>query len=83
MSSTPPDSAAEPIIEVDSLVRHFGKQTVLNGVSFKVYAGDTFVIMGGSGCGKSTLLRHLIGVVRPDRELPQPEPLHFVVTGSE
>jgi len=55
----------EPIIEVDSLVRHFGKQTVLNGVSFKVHAGDTFVIMGGSGCGKSTLLRHLIGTEKP------------------
>lgn len=65
MSSALTDSAAEPIIEVDSLVRHFGKQTVLNGVSFKVYAGDTFVIMGGSGCGKSTLLRHLIGTVKP------------------
>jgi phospholipid/cholesterol/gamma-HCH transport system ATP-binding protein len=57
--------AGEPIIEVDSLVRHFGKQTVLNGVSFKVHAGDTFVIMGGSGCGKSTLLRHLIGTEKP------------------
>lgn len=66
MSSKPPDSAAgEPIIEVDSLVRHFGRQTVLNGVSFKVYEGDTFVIMGGSGCGKSTLLRHLIGTEKP------------------
>jgi phospholipid/cholesterol/gamma-HCH transport system ATP-binding protein len=62
MSAAEPDaSLGEPIIEVDSLVRHFGKQTVLNGVSFKVHAGDTFVIMGGSGCGKSTLLRHLIG----------------------
>ena len=29
------------------------------------------------------LLRHLIGIVRPDRDLPQPEPLYFVVTGSE
>jgi phospholipid/cholesterol/gamma-HCH transport system ATP-binding protein len=66
MSSTPPDSVAtEPIIEVDSLVRHFGTQKVLNGVSFKVFAGDTFVIMGGSGCGKSTLLRHLIGTEKP------------------
>lgn len=60
-----PDAAAEPIIEVDSLVRHFGKQKVLDGVSFKVYAGDTFIIMGGSGCGKSTLLRHLIGTEKP------------------
>ncbi len=60
-----PDSAAEPIIEVDLLVRHFGTQKVLDGVSFKVYAGDTFIIMGGSGCGKSTLLRHLIGTEKP------------------
>ena len=65
MSPKPPDAAAEPIIEVDSLVRHFGKQKVLDGVSFKVYAGDTFIIMGGSGCGKSTLLRHLIGTEKP------------------
>jgi phospholipid/cholesterol/gamma-HCH transport system ATP-binding protein len=54
-----------PIIEVDSLVRRFGRQLVLNGVSFKVYEGDTFIIMGGSGCGKSTLLRHLIGTEKP------------------
>lgn len=66
MSTAEPDATlGEPIIEVDSLVRHFGKQTVLNGVSFKVHAGDTFVIMGGSGCGKSTLLRHLIGTEKP------------------
>lgn len=59
------NTSAEPIIEVDSLVRYFGKQKVLDGVSFKVHAGDTFVIMGGSGCGKSTLLRHLIGTEKP------------------
>ncbi len=64
-SSTPDSILGEPIIEVDSLVRHFGTQKVLDGVSFKVHAGDTFVIMGGSGCGKSTLLRHLIGTERP------------------
>ncbi len=65
MTPNAPDSAAEPLIEVNSLVRHFGKQKVLDGVSFKVYAGDTFIIMGGSGCGKSTLLRHLIGTEKP------------------
>ncbi|MFO1485447.1 MAG: ATP-binding cassette domain-containing protein [Verrucomicrobiaceae bacterium] len=64
-SRLPETQPGEPIIEVDSLVRHFGKQAVLNGVSFKVYPGDTFVIMGGSGCGKSTLLRHLIGTEKP------------------
>ena len=65
MIPTASNTDAEPIIEVDSLVRSFGKQKVLDGVSFKVHAGDTFVIMGGSGCGKSTLLRHLIGTEKP------------------
>ncbi len=55
----------EPLIEVIDLVRKFGDRSVLNGVSFKIYPGDTFVIMGGSGCGKSTLLRHLIGAEKP------------------
>ncbi len=57
--------SGEPIIEVDSLVRRYGPQTVLDGISFRVYSGDTFVIMGGSGCGKSTVLRHLIGTEKP------------------
>ncbi|MEM1297024.1 MAG: ABC transporter ATP-binding protein, partial [Verrucomicrobiota bacterium] len=55
----------EPLMEVTDLVRKFGDRTVLNGVSFKIYQGDTFVIMGGSGCGKSTLLRHMIGAEKP------------------
>ena len=52
-------------IEVRDLVRVFGTQTVLNGITMDVHEGETMVIMGGSGCGKSTLLRHLIGSLRP------------------
>jgi len=55
----------DTLIEVDGLVKRFGDHFVLNGVSFEVRRGDTFVIMGGSGCGKSTLLRHLIGLETP------------------
>jgi phospholipid/cholesterol/gamma-HCH transport system ATP-binding protein len=52
-------------IEVRDLVRIFGSQTVLNGITMDVHEGETMVIMGGSGCGKSTLLRHLIGSLQP------------------
>ncbi|MFZ5806907.1 MAG: ABC transporter ATP-binding protein [Verrucomicrobiota bacterium] len=55
----------KPVIAVENLVRKFGNRTVLNGITFKVYQGDTLIIMGGSGCGKSTLLRHIIGAIKP------------------
>ncbi|MEM9400045.1 MAG: ABC transporter ATP-binding protein [Verrucomicrobiota bacterium] len=64
-ASTPNAVKGDPIVEVTDLVRVFGDRTVLNGVSFKIYKGETLVIMGGSGCGKSTLLRHVIGSLKP------------------
>jgi phospholipid/cholesterol/gamma-HCH transport system ATP-binding protein len=54
-----------PVIEVTDLVREFNGRRVLNGISFKVFKGDTMIVMGGSGCGKSTLLRHVIGAMKP------------------
>ena len=63
--SDPAPSSPVPIIEVTNLVRKFGERTVLRGLSFKVFKGDTMIIMGGSGCGKSTLLRHINGAMKP------------------
>ena len=62
---TNPDEP-EPVLEVINLTKVFPNgRTVLNGISFKVYPEETFVILGGSGCGKSTLLNILIGVLEP------------------
>jgi phospholipid/cholesterol/gamma-HCH transport system ATP-binding protein len=58
--------AQVPILEVVDLTKVFPNgRTVLNGVSFRVFPEETFVILGGSGCGKSTLLNILIGVLEP------------------
>lgn len=62
---TNPPADSEPVIEVRDLVKVFNGRTVTNQVSFKVYRGDTMIIMGGSGCGKSTLLRQVIGSLKP------------------
>jgi len=50
-----------------NVVRRNGKviQKVLDGVSFEVYKGDFFGIVGRNGGGKSTLLKILAGVYTP------------------
>ncbi len=53
------------VIQVRNLVAGYGEDVILRDVSFDVYEGEIFVILGGSGCGKSTLLKHLIGLIRP------------------
>jgi len=55
----------QPIIQVRDLVARYGEQTILSEVTFDVYDGEIFVILGGSGCGKSTLLKHMVGLLRP------------------
>lgn len=57
--------AVEPVVEVTNLCRWFGGRQVLRDISFKVFKGETMIIMGGSGCGKSTLLRHINGTLKP------------------
>lgn len=54
-----------PIIQVKNLTVIFGSQLILDSISFDVFEGEIFVILGGSGCGKSTLLKHMIGLLTP------------------
>jgi len=55
----------EPIIQTRNLVAGYDNDIILKDVSFDVYPGEIFVILGGSGCGKTTLLRHLVGLNQP------------------
>jgi len=55
----------KPIIQVRELSVGYGDVIILDRVSFDVYEGELFVILGGSGCGKSTLLKAMIGLIPP------------------
>jgi len=59
------ETQREAIIRVEDLTAGYDGQVVLEHVSFEVYAGEVFVILGGSGCGKSTLLKQMIGLYQP------------------
>ena len=54
-----------PIIAVRNFTAAYDGNVLLENLSFDVYPGEVFVILGGSGCGKSTLLKHMIGLYRP------------------
>jgi phospholipid/cholesterol/gamma-HCH transport system ATP-binding protein len=54
------------MIEVRDLKKSFGSNLVLDGVSLRIEAGESVVIIGRSGSGKSVLLKHLIGLLQPD-----------------
>jgi ABC-2 type transport system ATP-binding protein len=52
-------------IEVHSIVKKFGDFTAVDGVSFKVEAGEIFGLLGPNGAGKSTLIRMLVTLLPP------------------
>lgn len=63
------------LLRVKDLKKHFfmGKNEILkavDGISFDIYKGETFGLVGESGCGKSTAGRTMIGLYdRTDGEV--------------
>ncbi len=49
-------------LQVDTLNKSFGSNTVLHNISFEVESGESVALVGPSGCGKSTLL-NIIGLL--------------------
>lgn len=52
-------------IEVEGLVKRYGKFEALAGVDLAVPAGSVFGLVGPNGAGKTTLIKALVGALRP------------------
>lgn len=55
----------EKIVEINHLVKHYGKFHALKDVSFDVFKGDVFGFLGPNGAGKSTTIRTMLSLIKP------------------
>jgi len=59
-------SAPDAILSAEEVIKRFGGQTALDGVSLQVARGEVVCLIGPSGSGKSTFLRCLNALEQPD-----------------
>ncbi len=48
-------------LELKAVVQRYGRQTIVDGVDFRLEPGSIACLLGPSGCGKTTLLRCIAG----------------------
>lgn len=51
------------LLRVENLCAGYGKQRIVENISFSVKAGETVGIFGENGCGKTTLLKGIAGLI--------------------
>ena len=54
------------LIVLKNLTKKFGKNVVLDNISFAIEKSKTTVVIGPSGCGKTVLIKHMIVLQRPN-----------------
>src|SRR5438477_5536007 len=77
------------MIHIERLMKRFGRQEILRGVSIEVARGEVAVLIGASGGGKSTVLRCVNGLetfdagrVRIDTSELHPGPTFGLTTAT-
>jgi len=58
-------SPAVPVIEIDHLVRTYGRTDAVNDLSLRVHAGKCYGFFGRNGAGKTTTIKCLLNLLKP------------------
>ena len=53
-------------IEVEHIVKNYGDFRAVDDLTFDVYAGEVFAMLGPNGSGKTTTMRMILDILKPD-----------------
>ncbi len=81
------------LLRLEALSKRFGRDWVIQDLSFELMQGEVVALMGPNGSGKTTLLRLMAGLLKPTRGrverkglallLPNPPAFHRRLTARE
>ena len=54
-----------PVVEIETLSRHFGAFTAVDSLSLAANAGEVFGLLGSNGAGKTTTIKMLTTLLPP------------------
>ncbi|MEU7053082.1 ABC transporter ATP-binding protein [Streptomyces eurythermus] len=58
--------ATTPVVGFDQVTKTYGSVRAVDGLSLRLYPGETVALLGPNGAGKSTTLDLLLGLKQPD-----------------
>ncbi len=51
------------MLTIHNLSKHFGNKKAVDGVSFSIYEGEIFTLIGPNSAGKSTIVKSIVGLL--------------------
>jgi len=62
----PSNDACQPLLELKSVCKRYGENSILNNINLSIKEGEFVAIVGFSGSGKTTLISTIAGLIQAD-----------------